>query len=893
MLFVQPLTRFSILSLIVCVVSATSDAGDIPGQSGASEATSWFEWRDSTELPPVPDEFGVAGCLVGKLQDVVIVAGGSTFSKPAWEGGEKLFRDRIHVLLPSTTSTDPQWIDGGSLTTPLAHGAVVQTRWGLLCLGGNDGQVATANAFTMQWDKELRRATLDNSWPALPIAADKLSAAAIEGATDTTIYVAGGLNRGGDEIHQAHRLIVPHRSTSAERKELAWEPLPRCPGVARFGAALVTQSNGSSEGLYYLGGKGGGEYLKDAYRFDPSNEKWTRIADLPRPALLAPATAKGFAHIFLFSGSDGHDVDRWQELKDNYHFPKDVLAYHTITDTWTKVGDMPFGVAAATVVDWQGGFLVPDGELRPSVRSKQMLLGKLRLERKSFGVLNFAVMGSYFVLLLGVGFYFTKNESTSEDFFLAGRRIPWWAAGLSLLATQVSSIGFLAIPAKSFATNWTYFAGVLTWFIIVPVVTRVFIPFFRTLNVTSAYEYLELRFNYASRLVAAVAFCCLQLGRMGVVLLLPAIALAAVTGLSTIHCVVIMGVVATIYTVAGGMEAVVWTDVMQAIVLMGGAVVCVAAVVAETPGGWTQLWQVASSDNKLLLANLSFDPTQAVLWVILVGNVLTRFSGLTADQTVVQRYLTTKDEATARRALWLDVAVSIPWAILAFSMGTALYVFYKANPTFLDPTIATDGIVPLFIAQQLPVGVAGLVVAAVFAAAMSSLDSSMHSVATVYVTDIHNRFRSVANSRHQLLLARVTTGLLGVFGTMMATYMASTGAISLWDTFLMLVGTVAGVLAGLFLLGMFTTRTHGVGALLGALVGAIAMYFVKYHTSINLFLYPLVGIGSCFVTGYLASLLIPGKPRVAELTVFTRTNRRQNSTISALSAPNKAGATAG
>jgi Na+/proline symporter len=305
--------------------------------------------------------------------------------------------------------------------------------------------------------------------------------------------------------------------------------------------------------------------------------------------------------------------------------------------------------------------------------------------------------------------------------------------------------------------------------------------------------------------------------------------------------------------------------------MLGGALICLIVVVMETEGGWSSVWHQAQYDGKLEWAYWGQDPTQAVLWVILVGNVLTRLSGLTSNQAVVQRYLTTKDTSSAVRALWLDVAVSIPWAIVVFGMGTALYVFYKNNPSMLSASAANDAIVPLFIAQQLPIGVAGLVVAAIFAAAMSS-DGAIHSVATVYLTDFHNHFWPHSTERLRVLLARVVTAVLGCFGTGVAIYMAAAQIESLWDTFLAMVGAVSGVLSGLFILGMFTTRANGTGAVIGAVVGAVAIYAVERHTQISFFLYPLVGIGGCFVAGYAASLILPGQRRVAGLTVFTRAN---------------------
>lgn len=263
----------------------------------------------------------------------------------------------------------------------------------------------------------------------------------------------------------------------------------------------------------------------------------------------------------------------------------------------------------------------------------------------------------------------------------------------------------------------------------------------------------------------------------------------------------------------------------------------------------------------------------AAAWVVIVGNVFSRLSRLTSDQSVIQRYLTTPDVQASRRALWLDVAVSIPWAIIAFLLGTALYVFYKAHPELLHPSVDPNGIVPLFIAQALPPGLTGILIAAIFAAAMSSLDSAMHSTSTVLVSDVFIRFREKSSERTRILLAKGIVFVLGIFGTLVAVYLATTGVKSIWDQFITVVGLFVGVLAGLFTLGMFTRRTDGWDALSGALVGVLAMYWVSQYTRVSFFLYPAVGIIACFIAGYLFSFCPRRRILKPELTAVAAESR--------------------
>ena len=264
--------------------------------------------------------------------------------------------------------------------------------------------------------------------------------------------------------------------------------------------------------------------------------------------------------------------------------------------------------------------------------------------------------------------------------------------------------------------------------------------------------------------------------------------------------------------------------------LIGGAIACVVVVIVDIDGGPGRFLEIAVADHKFQLAQPGWSYATASLWVVLVGNVFSRLGALTSDQAVVQRYLTTRDEATARRALWTDVALSIPWAVIVFLLGTSLYVFYKLHPDMLNPALDTDAVVPLFVAQKMPAGLSGLIVAAVFAAAMSSLDSSMHSVATIWVTDVFARFRPQSSDRSRLRLARLLTLLLGVFAVGAAVWLASADVRSLWDQFWAIVGLFIGGLSGLFVLGIFTRRASAAGAMVGAIAsGAVLLVRHPLH----------------------------------------------------------------
>jgi SSS family solute:Na+ symporter len=487
----------------------------------------------------------------------------------------------------------------------------------------------------------------------------------------------------------------------------------------------------------------------------------------------------------------------------------------------------------------------------------------------SFSRLNYLTLGLYLAFMLCIGFYFSRREKSTDDFFLGGRRVYWWAAGISIFGTQLSAITFMSIPAKAYDTDWTYILIHVSIVLVAPVVAFFYLPFFRRLNLTTAYQYLEKRFNVAVRMFGAIAFSLMQLGRMGIVLFLPAIALSTVTGLNIYICILIMGLFCTIYTTLGGIEAVIWTDVFQVVILLGGAIAAVVVIALRVDGGLPEIIDIGRQAEKFNIINWTWDWRTTAVWVVLVGNLFSNLVPYSADQTVIQRYLTTSTEKQARRAIWTNAAMTLPAGVIFFFLGTALYVFYRTFPQNLDPNLKTDAILPWFIVNELPTGLAGVVVAAIFAATMSSLDSSMNSIATVFVTDFYRRLRPDSADRFRLLLARIITVVLGVFATGCALLLDRYRIESLWDLFLQILGLLGGTLAGVFVLGIFTRRANSLGAMIGIVCSALALFYVKLYTQIHFLLYGAIGIITCLCVGYLGSLFVrSSRPSQPDLTVY-------------------------
>jgi len=484
--------------------------------------------------------------------------------------------------------------------------------------------------------------------------------------------------------------------------------------------------------------------------------------------------------------------------------------------------------------------------------------------------LDWAVLIVYLLTLVGIGLYFARRDDSTEDYFVAGRTMPWWAAGVSIFGTQLSAITFLAVPAKAFSADWVYFLVNMTIIMVAPLVVYVYLPFLRGSGVTSAYEYLEKRFSLSVRMFGALAFLLFQVGRMGIILYLPAIVLATVTGVDVTLSIVLMGILATAYTTMGGIRAVIWTDVSQVVVLVGAALLMVILTALSVEGGLPHIVSVGLAEGKFNMVNWTWDSSVEALWVVIVGNLFANLIPYTADQTVVQRYLTTRTDREAASAIWTNALLTLPASILFFGLGTALYVFYQSHPGLLDQSIPIDGIVPLFIVQKLPAGISGLALAGVFAASMSSLDSSINSMATVIVTDFSRRLPP-GREEGDLGRARRLTVLFGVLGTGSALLLASFDIASLLDAFREVLGLFGGSLAGLFALGILTRRTGGNAALAGAVASALIVGLVKLLTDLHFFLYAAVGLLSCVAIGYGASFLFARSTRSLEgLTWSTR-----------------------
>lgn len=478
--------------------------------------------------------------------------------------------------------------------------------------------------------------------------------------------------------------------------------------------------------------------------------------------------------------------------------------------------------------------------------------------------IDILVLVVYIIGVTAFGVFFYKKSSSAEGFTAANRRLPGWAVGLSIFGTYLSSISFLALPGKSFSANWNAFVFSLSLPLAAWVAVKWFAPLYRSTQDISAYAYLERRFGVWARLYAMTFYLLTQLARMGTIMFLVALALERLTGWDIQAIIIVSGVLVTFYTVVGGIEAVIWTDVVQALVLTTGAIVCALLLLFGMPDGPGQIFSATVAGDKFSLG--SFEPvfTEPTFWVVLLYGIVINLQNFGVDQSYVQRYQTARSLTEARRSIWIGALTYVPVSALFLFIGTGLYAYYGARPELLPEALRAadmgDRVFPHFIVTELPVGVTGLMIAALAAAAMSSIDTSINSSATILLTDVYRRFiRPQAPDVQQMKFLRVATVTLGLLGTATALLMISIK--SALDAWWSLAGIFSGGMLGLFLLGVFTRRAESTQAIAGMIVGILVILWATFSremtgplaNSLHGFMTTVLGTLSIFIIGVLLS----------------------------------------
>jgi SSS family solute:Na+ symporter len=482
-----------------------------------------------------------------------------------------------------------------------------------------------------------------------------------------------------------------------------------------------------------------------------------------------------------------------------------------------------------------------------------------------FSFLDYLVVIAYLVGVLGVGLYFLKRQKSTDDFFIASKRIPGWAMGLGLIATLISNITFLAFPGAAYASSWVLFTQNLLLLIVIYPIAVFAVPFYRNVIGSSLYEYFEKRFGYGVRAYGAFTFILYYISKLGVIFFVLSLALSTMTGWNIFELILIIGIITIFYTLVGGIEAVTWTDVIQGILLVGGGLVCLSILLFNGPVGPGVVFEKAWEAGKFNLGELSFNLKRDTVMVMILYGLSQHGHNYGTDQTMVQRYLTAKSTKEAVRGTLISGIACVPVWGLFFLIGTALWGYYTLGNNALPQEIAKnpDQVFPYFIMTELPSGVKGLILVALASAAMSTISGGLNSISTVFTTDLYSRMTN-GKTWSKLRVARVSLVVAGILSLLLAMWLVTKTSQVLVIYFTVLSIFVGGIL-GLVLLAVLSKRANLKGVIAAIAVTAFVTTWASltgndvidlgvFNYTLHPFLIGFISHVTMFVVGYVASL---------------------------------------
>jgi len=816
----------SLLALILPVFALTSHAGELPIQK-----------MEATPSPAPP--FDATGGFLTPTTETLVAAGSSGGPLTLW-------------TMP-TKGENAVWKDTGVSAPKFAATAKWGEKW-ILVGGLVDGKPSNAvSVLEMANGQPTLRALEQLPQPLVG------AGAAVIG---NKLHVFGGATS-VEPATLSKELLVLDLTNPTE-----WKTGPKFPAEARafFAAAeqygMLCVFGGVNDQL---------QLLPETWVFRPvplegtEVSGWKRLTDLPEPSARGVALPIGQAQVVIIGGETGASPATLLDSSPGTQTGNRPLLFHTLTDAWCAFEALP-------------GISLPAAA---RVNSKMLVIGRaadgsnaateLEVKRtvRNLAWPDYVVIVAYFAFISWIGWYFSRKQESSAEFSLGNRQVLWWAAGISMFATGASAISFMAIPALAFATNLVWLFPLVIMIPAYFVTAYLVFPLLRRMEITSTYEYLERRFNRTLRIIASLQCIFFQtFARASVVLVLPALAISSVTGINVFLSVLLMGVITTIYTAIGGFDAVIWTEVFQGLLKFVAPIVMIAICIASLPGGVGEFFTTSVTYQKFDFLLVTWDIAVPAFWLLLLGTFLTATVATAGDQPIIQRVFSAPLHEV-RRVNAMSTACGILIGLIVNVMGLAIFAYFRAHPEKFDPNAQNDQIVPLFVTQAMPVGIAGMVIAAIFASAMATVASAMNSVATIFTEDFYLKFRPDATDRQRLFTLKATSYVVGAIGTAMALLLAAQNLKSMMIVWSQLSALLGGGIVGVYTLGMFTKRANGFGAICGAIISIIVTLLVKLYTPIHWAAYLPIAIFTCIASGYLLSLVAPQRKDLTGLTVFT------------------------
>lgn len=869
------------------------------GLLGLSVASLWATPMTIVETPASTAPEAVARPFYGWVNGKFILAGGSTH-----DGVTKAYSSTISLYTPETQTwttlphTLPEGIaEGASITIDVGTELKKDPR--LLCVSGATATGATSRVFLLNAAGEIE--------PLANFPHGTLTMSAATPWEKGVAFVGGKLN--GQPTNRVFTLTPKKEQTDTGTSlTWTWGELPPLPAAPRSQAVAATQ-NGDQKAkvLLVFGGTspdaaGKETALYDGWAYTKNFEgqwNWKPTTPAPCATIGANFLAIGDQHAILIGGYNGNVWDeanrmapqawaaRLADPTTDFAWNRKIYTYHAVTGRWTHYGDLAEGTlprcgAAIGIFTPKGAtspaLLLAGGEIRPAKRTADASVMTFKRQGWRFSGVSWGVIVLFFFGMAGMGVYFALKPKSADDYFRGGGRVPWYVAGMSIYATMLSSITFISVPTQVYIGDWRYFPMVLCILAMAPIAIYFYLPFFCRLKITSAYEYLERRFNLGVRLFGAAVFNIFMVCRVAVVTLLPAIALTAVTGMPIWGAILLCGVATIIYCFFGGVEAVIWSDFVQGLILLGGAITVMISLILSS-GGVGEFVEVAASADKFKMWDFRFLLGEPVFWVVLIMGVVSNLNSYTADQCVVQRYITTPDEKAARRSIWFNGVLSVISSVIFYLIGTALYTHYVKHPELMDITMPkSDSVFPSFMAIELHPIISGLIVASIFAATISTLSTNLNSSATSLVTDFVARFKKNMSSEAQVKCGSWCVVIVGVIGVVAALILSVVPTRSLFDTFQNFIGTLTGGLSALFFIGIFMPRVGGLAATIALIANYIVSLGIKYvvpSQHLHTFTYGGIALVVCLVIAFIASYIFPNTKECKGLTHFSRPTTKE------------------
>ena len=480
---------------------------------------------------------------------------------------------------------------------------------------------------------------------------------------------------------------------------------------------------------------------------------------------------------------------------------------------------------------------------------------------QGFTTIDLIILIVYLGAVLFAGLYFAKKDMKGKEFFKGDGTVPWWVTSVSIFATLLSPISFLSLAGNSYAGTWLMWFAQLGMLLAIPLTIRFFLPIYSKLDIDTAYHYLELRFGSKGlRVLGAVMFIIYQIGRMSIIMYLPCMVLGNLTGINVNLLIVIMGVIAIVYSCTGGLKSVLWTDFIQGSVLLVGVTMALVFLIAHIDGGFGEIVRAFTQEGKFLAPDqpiFNINLLKDSVFLMIIGAGFNTMGSYVSSQDIVQRFTTTTDTKKLNKMMLTNGALSIFIATVFYMIGTGLYVFYKQNA--LPPAAAQDQIFASYIAFELPVGVTGILLAAIYAASQSTLSTGLNSVAASWTLDIQARLsKKELSFEKQTKIGQYVSFIVGIFAIIVSIILANGDIKSAYEWFNGFMGLVLGILIGTFILGAFTKTANTIGTTIAFIAASAVMVGIKYFApagTVSIWSYSIISIAVSLAVGIPASFI--------------------------------------